>query len=594
MKYILLFLLSGSFYWIQAQTPVEEIRMFISTNSQSASQKSSKSSDTLILPFIDGFNNGLRPEWSSLGVVQANNWSKDPLSSGAAVFDGVSFNGEAYRPGIINNDSITDVLISPYFNFQGATDIVLSFFIQNGGWGDPTETQDSLIIHFWNPSDSLWIHGGSLQGGGDQEKWHAAAFSFPSILNGQKGVRFKISRFASPGGMFDHFLIDYLEVGANRTLSDTLLFDPSWTRIPSSITRIFHEIPWWHYNSLILERDSLTVSYRRNGIPPVGGWQLNLGKYVWKDDNGNIIASRLSVPVVTNLVHNVSTPYQFSISKPGINMLGPSKWKFKGWFDGENVGELFNDTLKITQEFGSRYAQEDGSAERSYGVSQGTEPRLAQEFNFIMGDTIVGLDLSIASAGYDWSNMTFKIGIWEVDSIGLPGDQIYISDSSFAPVLPFGNSPFRHFILDTNGIYVPQNVFIGIIQTTGPAITIGLDLHTNGGKVYGDLNGWFPSLLPGRLLMRPLLRNLPNDLGYFAVWSEEMIKLFPNPTYEFFNLINAKKFEKFDIYSGLGEKIYQFSADQYGKATESSISFPNGIYFIKGQYGSNLRLLVRK
>ena len=594
MKYILLFLLSGSFYWIQAQTPVEEIRMFISTNSQSASQKSSKSSDTLILPFIDGFNNGLRPEWSSLGVVQANNWSKDPLSSGAAVFDGVSFNGEAYRPGIINNDSITDVLISPYFNFQGATDIVLSFFIQNGGWGDPTETQDSLIIHFWNPSDSLWIHGCSLQGGGDQEKWHATAFSFPSILNGQKGVRFKISRFASPGGMFDHFLIDYLEVGANRTLSDTLLFDPSWTRIPSSITRIFHEIPWWHYNSLILERDSLTVSYRRNGIPPVGGWQLNLGKYVWKDDNGNIIASRLSVPVVTNLVHNVSTPYQFSISKPGINMLGPSKWKFKGWFDGENVGELFNDTLKITQEFGSRYAQEDGSAERSYGVSQGTEPRLAQEFNFIIGDTIVGLDLSIASAGYDWSNMTFKIGIWEVDSIGLPGDQIYISDSSFAPVLPFGNSPFRHFILDTNGIYVPQNVFIGIIQTTGPAITIGLDLHTNGGKVYGDLNGWFPSLLPGRLLMRPLLRNLPNDLGYFAVWSEEMIKLFPNPTYEFFNLINAKKFEKFDIYSGLGEKIYQFSADQYGKATESSISFPNGIYFIKGQYGSNHRLLVRK
>jgi hypothetical protein len=190
--------------------------------------------------------------------------------------------------------------------------------------------------------------------------------------------------------------------------------------------------------------------------------------------------------------------------------------------------------------------------------------------------------------------MTFKIGIWEVDSLGLPGDQIYISDSSFSPVLPFGNSPFRHFILDTNGIYVPQNVFIGIIQTTGPAITIGLDLHTNGGKVYGDLNGWFPSLLPGRLLMRPLLRNLPNDLGYFAIRSEEMIKLFPNPTDEFFNLINAKKFEKFDIYSGLGEKIYQFSADQYGKATESSISFPNGIYFIKGQYGSNHRLLVRK
>jgi hypothetical protein len=133
MKYILFFISFGSFFWAQAQSPFEEIRMSISTQSQSSPHKSSKSSDTLILPFIDGFNNGLRSEWTSLGVVQANNWSKDPLSSGAAVFDGVSFNGEAYQPGVINNDSITDVLISPYFNFQGAGDIVLSFFIQNGG-----------------------------------------------------------------------------------------------------------------------------------------------------------------------------------------------------------------------------------------------------------------------------------------------------------------------------------------------------------------------------------------------------------------------------------------------------------------------------
>ena len=138
--------------------------------------------------------------------------------------------------------------------------------------------------------------------------------------------------------MFDHFLLDYLELGANRNLADTLLFDPTWSRKPAALTRIYSEVPWWHYNSLILERDSLPVAYRRNGSPPIGGWQLNLGKYLWHDDNSNLIASRNNVPVVTNLDHNISTPYQFSITKPGISMLGPTKWHFQGWFDGENVG----------------------------------------------------------------------------------------------------------------------------------------------------------------------------------------------------------------------------------------------------------------
>ena len=593
MKQILLFLIIFSSYFSKAQIPFEKMMMPISSYNGNR-QQSFKSSDTLNLPFIDGFNNGLRPEWFSSGVVQADNWSKDALSTGVAVFDGVSFNGQAYKPGSVVNDSITDALVSPYFNFQGLTNVVLTFYIQNGGWGDPTESQDSFLVHFWNPTDSSWLHGGSMQGGGDQDHWHAVALPFPASLNGKNGVRFRLSRYASPGGMFDHFLLDYLEVGANRTLSDTILFDPTWIRKPNSLTRIYDEIPWWHYNALILERDSLPTAYRRNGNPPVGGWQLNLGKYIWKDENGNVIASRNNVPVVTNLNHNASTPYQFLISKPILNLNGPSKWVFKGWFDGENVGELENDSINITQNFNSRYGLEDGSAERSYGVSQGTETRLAQEFDFIISDTISGIDISIAPAGYDWSDMTFKIGIWEVDSLGLPGTEIYLSKSFYKPVLPFSESPFRHFIIDTNGVYVPKNVFIGIIQTTGPAITIGLDLHTSGGKAYGDINGWFPSLLPGRMMIRPFFRNLPEDLGGLKFENLNNIRIYPNPSSNFFMLTGARKFEKFEVYSSFGEKIDGFSADINGEAKKLCLFWSNGIYFIRGEYGKNIGLVICK
>ena len=588
LNFFFVFIIASS---LKAQFPMENMGIMTFSNERSP-QNLFKSSDTLGLPFIDGFNNGLRHEWISMGVVQAHNWSKDPLSTGSAVFDGISSDGQAYNPGVIVNDSITDVLISPYFNFQGLTNIVLSFYLQNGGWGDPTESQDSLIIHFWNPTDSSWIHGESYEGGGNQEKWIAKSVIFPSSLEGLNGVRFKFSRYGSPGGMFDHFLLDYLELGANRNVADTLLFDPTWSRKPGALTRIYSEVPWWHYNSLILERDSLPVAYRRNGSPPIGGWQLNLGKYLWHDDNSNLIASRNNVPVVTNLDHNISTPYQFSITKPGISMLGPTKWHFQGWFDGENVGERFNDTLKIVQNFDSRYGLDDGSAERSYGVTQGVKPKYAQKFDFMIADTIVGFDISFAAAGYDWSNMNFKIGIWEIDSLGLPGDEVYISKTDYSPVLPFTNSPFRHFMLDTTGIYAPKNVYIGIQQTTGPAITTGLDLSKNGEKAYGDENGWFPSLLPGTLLIRPILRNAPGDLSDQERSGFSQILLSPNPVKFEFKIKGCVQFEKFYAYSSLGKLTDVFSADQEGEVHQSTRLWPSGIYYLISNNGSRISLIV--
>ncbi len=59
----------------------------------------------------------------------------------------------------------------------------------------------------------------------------------------------------------------------------------------------------------------------------------------------------------------------------------------------------------------------------------------------------------------------------------------------------------------------PKDVYIGFIQTTGPAITVGLDLSVNTVKAYGDYAGWYPSLLPGTLMMRPFFRGLPADLS---------------------------------------------------------------------------------
>ncbi|NDA27849.1 MAG: T9SS C-terminal target domain-containing protein [Flavobacteriia bacterium] len=548
-----------------------------------------KTTDTLLPPFVDGFSHRLHPAWTSFGVIAGSQWSVDPLSLGAAVFDGIAADGQAYRPGVLGNDSLTDALVSPYFNLTGQSNGVLSFYLQQGGQGDPTETQDSLLVHFWNPSTNAWEHGWGLRGGANTGRWHAQAIALPAHLNGQNGVRFRVSRYGSPGGAFDHFLLDYLEFGMARTLSDTALFDPAWSRVPSGLFRAYSELPWWHYSAFVLERDSLATAYRRNGAAPVGGWQLNLGKYVWKDDAGNVVASRSNVPVVTTLNHNSSTPYPFALTKPNLQPLGPQTYHFTGWFDGENVGELSNDTLYIDQPLHARYGLDDGTAERSYGVSQGTSPQWAQQFEFLQSDTLRGVDLSFVPAGFDWAAMTFQLGVWEVDTAGLPGQVLYLSDSAYLPELPYAGDPFRHYVLDTLGLVVPKNVYIGLIQTTGPAITVGLDLSGDAPKAYGDYAGWFPSLLPGRLMIRPFFRGLPQDLQLDQIPSE-LDFVYPNPAQDV--LRGPSGTGEAVVYSAYGQEMGRFAPTPGWELPVSD--WPAGMYVLHFEAGPHYVFMIQR
>ena len=584
-RLLLVLLVSGTGkLWAQ---PVETIQMPVAAEAH-APQLLGKTSDTLLPPFVDGFSHRLNAAWSSSGVVAASNWSKDPLSIGVAVFDGIAADGQAYKPGVLGNDSLTDALVSPYFNLTGQSNGVLSFYLQHGGLGDPTETNDSLVVHFWNPASGSWEHAWGLRGGASTDRWQAQAIALPAHLNGQNGVRFRMARYGSPGGAFDHFLVDYLEFGMARTLSDTALFDPAWSRVPSQLFNGYSELPWWHYSGFVLEKDSLSTAYRRNGAAPVGGWQLNLGKYVWKDSQGATVASRSSVPVVTNLNHNVSTPYPFSLTKPGISLTGPETYSFTGWFDGENVGELSNDSLYILQPLQERYGLDDGSAERTYGVSQGNAPQLAQKFTFLQADTLRGIDLSFVPAGFDWTGMTFQLGVWDVDTAGLPGATIYLSDSSYHPELPYAGDPFRHYVLDTAGLYIPKEVYLGFIQTTGPAITLGLDLSVNTTKAYGDYAGWYPSLLPGTLLMRPFFRGLPANLG-LPTLPKPSVQLYPNPASDY--LYGPAMGGEAHIWNLYGQEMARIPTDAHWKLEVSA--WPNGLYILQFASGERSTFTVQ-
>ena len=82
---------------------------------QTAQRAFKTTSDTTTLPLSLGFDHRIPANWQNRGVVCSQTMAKNPLSLGAAVFDGISGSGAAYRPGVLSTDTIGDALTSPWF-----------------------------------------------------------------------------------------------------------------------------------------------------------------------------------------------------------------------------------------------------------------------------------------------------------------------------------------------------------------------------------------------------------------------------------------------------------------------------------------------
>ena len=498
-----------------------------------ATQAFKTTSDTASLPLRAGFDQRMPSGWTSRGVAFSQTMARNPLSLGSAVFDGIASSGAPYRPGVYSTDTVGDVLISPWFS--APTGAVLSFRLQQGGYGDPCESSDSLVVHAWSSADTNWVPMGRIPGGQPDGTWRAHSFALPAAAQASAATRVRIGRCGAPSGAFDVFLVDYLELSATQGLSDTLLFDPSWITPPARMLNVYREVPWFHYNRVLLERDSLRTPYRRNGVVPVGGWQLNLGKLHWTDASGAVLQSRTTVPVVSNLIHNVPTPYNLALNRPQWVPTGPFSWTMTYWFDGESVGDRSNDSVVLNTTCDLRYVVDDGSCERGYGVAQGAQPRWAQRFEFLRSDTLRGMDLEWIPAGPLGEGEAFRMGIWTVDSAGNPGDAIYVSDSLYSVAWNYAGQLGRHYVLDTAGVVVPQNAYLGVVMETAnsdqgmPKAVLGLDVHTTATKAFGETGSWFLSQLSGALALRPFFRGTPGDLAVAEPDVSRGVRLYPVP-----------------------------------------------------------------
>ena len=563
----------------------EVVEVITRVNLPQPQLKTTALTDTIQLPIIDEFTQKsyvpTEEYWIDRKAYINSSHARNPLSTGVATLDGLDEAGFPYHPTNNKSDTLADVLTSKYLDLTGDVNVFLSFYYQSGGWGESPGPDDSLVVEFWAPGDTVWEQVWAKKGQ-KMNRFSPAIIAVDSTKWLGNGFQFRFGAYGARNGAFDIWNIDYVLMAANRSAGDSLVQDPAFSEPLPSLINNFESVPWFHFNNNIL-KDTVHTVYRRNGATPSPPWPLTKNKFVLSL-NGNI-------EITSAGFVNSTDPHNTDLDNPMfINSFNPAAQtdsfniSMVGILPGTKVQPFTaNDTLKRTQLFRNYYAYDDGSAERAYGVKNGFGTRLAFELTPEQPDTLKGVYFRFAHAGVDGTVYTFKIAVWE-NNQGAPGQLIYMSDSSYVPDYGYYHNSFMPYILDTS-VYINGSVFIGIRQNTDQAIYLGLDVNTPGttNLYYGSAFFWYQSLVSGTVMMRPYFKYQPHDISVGESQLESAPLIYPNPANDILN-IQTKSVAEFIISDLLGRIALRGD-------TELPInisSLKSGIYIVTVLRGSDI------
>ncbi|MFN3951647.1 MAG: T9SS type A sorting domain-containing protein [Thermaurantimonas sp.] len=492
--------------------------------------------DTIELPIIDDFSySSVFPEpsfWADHKVMVNPKKGAGMITIGVATFDGLDEHGKPYHPNKMATDTC-DILTSRFINLLNRTNVFISFYYQPGGYGEPPETNDSLTLYFWSPSDSSWHWVWGTTGSGNMpQPFRQVILPIDQNKFLQKGFRFRFISYGAPSGAFDEWHLDYVRLDANRTENDTLISDPSFTRAhPDILNGNFSAIPWWVYSNNLI-RNEVTHRYRKNGQP--GTQNLVLAQYR-AFYNNTLIASGNGNPSLDD-AHPYNTEIAFVqpfVSPITVPMSPTNEFSIlvESFFAGANAGILQNDTVRHNQEFRNYYSYDDGSAERAFGIIDQAGAITLVNFTPLTPDTLVGLYLNFVYAGVDAAENDFKIVVYQ-NNQGVPGAKLYESPDWLKPFYPPVYQTFVEYPLG-EPMFINTPVFIGVKQRTIQPLNIGFDLHSPQRHllVFGDGANWFQSIFEGSLMLRPYFRYQPLNLSIEQIHSESEVipQIYPNP-----------------------------------------------------------------
>ena len=580
---------------------------------------------SLKLPFVDDFSN-------YTGYPDSNLWLDDyvfvnkqfalyPPTLGVATFDALDPNGVMYFWATTFQypaDTLTsqpirlDSIFQPTYKVLRPSDsLYFSFYFQPGGgrgnmWsrlGNPPEPEDSLVLEFYSPSQQQWNEVWSTQGMPLDSIYLKDSLYFKyvlipitdSALYYANGFQFRFMNFCSLGTLSnpswasncDEWNIDYVYLGVNRTMHDTVLNDLTFIEAAPSFLNNYQAMPAEQFQSSDLKTTlNMTLSNIDDTIhPSFYKYEIRdaAGTLVHTEDRGeeNIPSFWLS-GYQQSLVH--STPpvtYAFGT----VNANNQTNFEIRHIFK-ESQDPLFkdfrtqNDTNYFIQRFENYYAYDDGTAENGYGLTPAGS-MLASRFVLHNPDTLVAVQMFFNSTVDSANLQPFYLTVWNNNG-NIPGDTLY-SCSQIYPAFENGLNQYHTYFLQ-RPVKVSGTIYVGFVQTTDDNLNLGFDRNTDSHAniFYNSSGTWMNSFMTGSLMIRPVfgMQTLAvNDIAK----SDFAYRFYPNPlNTEALNIELKPELNKsvsnytIYIYNMFGNLVYQ---TEY-KNTINLSSLSNGVYTI--------------
>lgn len=517
----------------------------------------------------------------------------EPITIGVATLDGLNEFGLPYNNTVTNAYGEADVLTSSPIDLStlsADSNVYLSFFYQAGGNGDFPNPEDSLIVEF-RGLDGEWVRKWSTQGNTETafKQVYIPIYqnAFDSLIYSNSSFQFRFKNYASLSGNNDLWNIDYVRLDKNRLPNtlDTVIRDVSLLYDFPSYFENYSQITWMQMEAGADQfNDTIRIPIRDNG--QVEG--LNAGLFPLQVNISNTInADVIYSDVGSNFNPELGQEIKALEILPSTDFTLPV---FTGntdsfYFENELIispanrnSLLSNDTIQNAVLFHNVLAYDDGSAERSYGVSGGGNEvkKFAYEFEIAVPDTLAAVQFHFSNTDENVSDLVFSIYVWDSLEIGVPevDNTVHIIGTieNKKPNYVDEKNGFYTFVFDTP-ILVYNKFYVGWAQIDNRNLQIGYDVHSTKGKKHMYVfsgNSWNLSTLnlEGSPMLRAVLDGdypIPNPTAIANIAKTiQTIKVYPNPASSQLTIDVPKEISAFHvkIVDFTGKIVYQAANEQ--------------------------------
>jgi hypothetical protein len=605
---------------LTAISPAQEILTGLTSNpalkgGREAVLLKQKSGNAIKLPFLDDFSyNDIYPAshlWDDRNAFVNRGYGVNPPTVGVVTLDALNDTGSVYtwaQPTPFLADYLTsgpvrlDSLFSPgQVLLTPADSVYLSFYYQAQGTGNNPNTEDSLMLEFFNPSDSswsmVWQTAGTLL-----EPFKQVLIPIIDPVYFSPGFRFRFSNYASVAtnnlpswqSNVDQWNIDYVYLNAGRSKTDTVHADIAFVDPAPSILKDYRYMPLSQFSNSEL-KDTLrlkisnlnailnNISYKYVVSEPVSSFSHT--------KNGGVFDI---LPFITNGYHNYplhSKPaVDFTLGFPAGNdslvyridhIIGLNGWS--GLIPR-------NDTVTYYQEFSNYFAYDDGSAEAGYGLA-GVNAKLAYRFKLNQPDTLSGVKMYFNHTLGNPYQKYFYLVVWS----SLSPETVVYKSLRKRPEFGGGINGYQNYSFADDTLLVLNGTFyVGWQQLTDENLNVGFDRNSDASQhlFFNTEGDWNNTVYTGAPMIRPLLGTgwLPGKSSPRNENNSFTATVYPNPSASGeINIILPDAYNAPEIAGQILLEIFDYT----GKLVWSSsytpslptTDFNKGVYFLRLRHG---------